>query len=525
MSVHSWLQNLRSALAPSRGQRHLRRLGSLRAATHRLNVEALEDRLTPSFTWAGDFPGGIWGTGSASGSATADFNHDGYTDTVSCENNTNTLILQLSKSDGTFGDPRIVANGVYRVEVGDFTSDGIPDLLVLGSYGLSVLPGHGDGTFAATIPSDGTGFAGWMTVADFNGDGQPDVFLAFQGWDFGGYGNVWLGAGNGSFVAQRGGIGSDSDYFAYEIGDFNGDARPDVAWNHVDIYLSEWVGTEYLNAGDWGLSGPYLSLSDPTVTEGNSGTTNANFTLTLAQASNVDLSFNYNTSDGTATAGSDYQAASGTLTIPAGQTTGTISVQVNGDSLPEPDENFFVNLSSPTNANVSIGYGTGTIVDGQARISIADAPAVTEGNAGTRAATFAVTLSAASTQTVTVAYATGDSGAVAGSDYQAASGTLTFAPGETSKTVTVPVIGDRVPEPNETLRRQPEQSYQRDHRRRPGRGHGRGRRAEDQHQRRDQEGGQEESNDPVHFHGHPLGCLRPADDDVVPYRQRHCEDG
>jgi chitinase len=76
---------------------------------------------------------------------------------------------------------------------------------------------------------------------------------------------------------------------------------------------------------------------------------------------------------------------------------------------------------------------------------------VTEGNTGTASATFTVTLSAASTQTVTVAYATGNGSAAAGSDYQSASGTLTFAPGETSKTITVAVIGDRLPEPTETF--------------------------------------------------------------------------
>jgi hypothetical protein len=75
---------------------------------------------------------------------------------------------------------------------------------------------------------------------------------------------------------------------------------------------------------------------------------------------------------------------------------------------------------------------------------------VTEGNTGAVAATFTVTLSAASTQTVSVAYATGNGTATAGSDYQAASGTLIFAPGETRKTIIVPVIGDRLPEPNET---------------------------------------------------------------------------
>src|SRR4029077_5214936 len=123
---------------------------------------------------------------------------------------------------------------------------------------------------------------------------------------------------------------------------------------------------------DWGLSGPYLFLSDATVAEGNSGTANATFTLSLASPSNADLTSNNTPADGSAPAGSDYQAASGTLTIPAGQTTGTITVLVNGDRLGEPNETFFVNLSGETNATIGDSQGAGTIVDNEPRISISD---------------------------------------------------------------------------------------------------------------------------------------------------------
>ena len=83
-------------------------------------------------------------------------------------------------------------------------------------------------------------------------------------------------------------------------------------------------------------------------------------------------------------------------------------------------------------------------------VNIGDA-IVTEGHTGTRTATFTVTLSTASSEPVTVAFATANGTATAGSDYQAASGTVTFAPGETTQTVTVTVNGDRVGEPNETF--------------------------------------------------------------------------
>ena len=90
------------------------------------------------------------------------------------------------------------------------------------------------------------------------------------------------------------------------------------------------------------------------------------------------------------------------------------------------------------------------IPPGMPSIRIADAPAVTEGNTGTRTATFAVTQSAATAQTVTAAYATGNGTAGAGADYQTTSGTLTFAPGETSKTITIEVKGDGKTEADET---------------------------------------------------------------------------
>jgi chitinase len=91
------------------------------------------------------------------------------------------------------------------------------------------------------------------------------------------------------------------------------------------------------------------------------------------------------------------------------------------------------------------------IPPGTPSVNIANAPAVIEGNTGTRTASFTVTLSAASAQTVTVAYATAGGTATAGSDFLSTSGTLTFAPGETGKTIAVQVVGDRLPEPTETF--------------------------------------------------------------------------
>ena len=108
---------------------------------------------------------------------------------------------------------------------------------------------------------------------------------------------------------------------------------------------------------------PALSINDITLTEGNSATTAATFTVSLSEASVQTVTVNYATADDTATAGTDYQSSTGTLSFAAGQTTQSVSVQVNGENLSEEDESFFVNLSNPTNATLFDAQGEGTITN------------------------------------------------------------------------------------------------------------------------------------------------------------------
>src|SRR5206468_2600898 len=135
----------------------------------------------------------------------------------------------------------------------------------------------------------------------------------------------------------------------------------------------------------------HLSINDVT-TEGNSGTTQATFTVTLDAAVDTPVTVDYGTANGTAQAGSDYTAGNGTLTFAAGEAgTQTISVAVTGDQLVELDETFLVNLTNvqANSRNVTIAdpQGQGTIVnDDVAHLSINDVT-VTEGNSGTRQAT------------------------------------------------------------------------------------------------------------------------------------------
>jgi hypothetical protein len=162
----------------------------------------------------------------------------------------------------------------------------------------------------------------------------------------------------------------------------------------------------------------------------------------------------YATGDGTATTSDgDYQAASGTLTFAPGQMNQTVTVLVNGHSAYENNETFTLNLSGPVNATIQTATGIGTILN--------DDPAPTlainnvtggDGASGTTSFVFTVTLTGATELTTTVNYSTADGTATtADGDYQATSGTLTFAPGQTSQTVTIFVNSDTAYENAETF--------------------------------------------------------------------------
>jgi probable HAF family extracellular repeat protein len=196
---------------------------------------------------------------------------------------------------------------------------------------------------------------------------------------------------------------------------------------------------------------PRISISDVTMKEGNTGAASATFKVTLSRAYDEDLIIPYSTANGSATAGSDYTAASGSVIIAAGQTSNTFTVLVSGDRLPEANEAFFVNLSNTTNAVIVDGQGVATILDDEPRISISDVTK-REGRKNTTSFVFTVTLSAAYDQPVTMSFQTVNGTATTSdNDYVAKTGTLTFAPGETTKTITIEVKGDTKKETNETF--------------------------------------------------------------------------
>ncbi len=194
---------------------------------------------------------------------------------------------------------------------------------------------------------------------------------------------------------------------------------------------------------------PSLTVGDVSKIEGFSSQQYV-FQINLSAPSGKPISFRYATANGTAVVGSDYLAVDTTRNVALGTTTIDVNVTVLGDSTFEPDENFLLNFSNPTNVALSDNQAQGTIVndDSVPTVSIFSAGA-TEGDLGQIAFPLTVSLSNPTYLPVTVNFVTSDGTALAGSDYVANNGSITVAPEQQSATLNFQIIGDTINEPNE----------------------------------------------------------------------------
>jgi len=196
---------------------------------------------------------------------------------------------------------------------------------------------------------------------------------------------------------------------------------------------------------------PSISVREVVVVEGNAGTTQATFVVALSGAASQTVTFSYATANGTATAGSDYVAASGNGSFAPGETEKPVVVLVNGDTVDETQETFFLDISNVQNATVGSSRGNGFINDDDGpTISINDV-SVTEGNSGTKAATFTLTLSGPSVESIAVRAVTSPGTATASTDYNSLNLVVIFNPGTVTRTLDVTILGDTVLEQNETF--------------------------------------------------------------------------
>lgn len=352
------------------------------------------------------------------------------------------------------GDKVAEADERFTVELSTPTGATIADGTATGTLlndDAAAPPAGGNSLAFAVTDNWGAGFTGAMTlkpVAALNG-WTVEFDASFN------ISNIW----NAEIVSHVG------DHYVIRNAAWNGKV---AANGEVSFGFQASPGGTAIVADDFVINGtpagggtdpvpvlPTLAIGDASVTEGNDGTSYLSFTVTLSKAATGAVSVAYASANGTATAGQDYQAVSGTLTFAAGETSKVIRVPVIGDKVVEANEALTINLSTPSGATLADGTATGTITNDDVAatlptLAIGDA-SVTEGNDGTAYLSFTVTLSKAAASAVSVTYASANGTATAGQDYQAVSGTLTFAAGETSKIIRVPVIGDKVVEANEAL--------------------------------------------------------------------------
>lgn len=396
-----------------------------------------------------------------------DLDNDGQRDVVVAKSGG--MAALLGDGTGAFQNPVHSGSGegFSSVSLGDLDGDGNLDTVTKNGNSLIVQKGQGDGTFAQGAVLDAGQTLRSAVIGDVDGDGNLDLvaggnvsrpYYWYYGYDPANIkqASVLLGDGQGGFslpIASSLGTIPDisSSLNKLVLADLTGDGL-------LDLVAVDYVATEgaiiAANDGNWGAPGE-LAITDATVAEGDGGSASAVFTVSLignpGEPVTVDfVVFDYfDFGDNTAAqAGEDYTPLSGTLTFAPGVLSQTITVPIFGDRLGEGNETFLVNLSNPAGALVRDAEGVGTIVDNEPDISIdhaygIDALTVVEGDSGTTPAVFTMTLSQPYDQDVTVDYfaSTGHT-----SDIVAASGTLRFAAGQITKTITVQVVGDLLDE-------------------------------------------------------------------------------
>jgi hypothetical protein len=289
---------------------------------------------------------------------------------------------------------------------------------------------------------------------DGNGDGRQDLYVSSQGtrevlrYDgvtgtfvdkFAttslGAGPIWIGFGgdNRLYATVR------TNPNANETSILRFDANNGAFVDRFDLARDGWsftLGPDNFVYNSGNGSGNFVDRYGPASFVA--------FTVSLSAASSTPVTVNYSTANGSAVAGNDYQADSRSLTFLPGQTTKTIVLRTWNDAAAEPSETFTINLSGAVGALIADGQAAATIQDDDSAgptISINDVTVTEDIDAR---ATFTVRLSRSLASPVTVAYVTSDMTATAGIDYSATSGTLTFAPGETLKSVQVPILNDPV---------------------------------------------------------------------------------
>ncbi|MEG4517036.1 DUF4347 domain-containing protein, partial [Microcoleus sp. AT9_A5] len=385
------------------------------------------------------------------------FNADSFPDLAVGNSFSNNVSILLGNGTGGFG----VATNFgdvptpNSIATGDFNGDTYLDLATANgsSNSVSILLGNGTGGFGeATNVSGGAGLSG-IVAKDFSGDGQLD--LAVTGTSGAA---ILVGNGNGSFSTPINfAVGTSPTSII--AGNFNADTLPDLAVtnngsDNVSVILNTPTTVSFVppNVGN-----------TYNVNEGTTDTV-INVPVTISGGtplSDVIVPIVIDPSS-TATQGADYTLSTTSLTFSAGTTTLTqnIAVTIKADNIVDSNEQLVLNFGTITGGVADTSQGKVAILDRNSSYTIvADNPTVTEGNSGATPATFTITRNGSTELWSTVDYTIAGT-AANGTDYNniggtsgatAATGKISFAEGETSKTITLDVLADGLIEPDETI--------------------------------------------------------------------------
>jgi len=342
---------------------------------------------------------------------------------------------------------------------GDANNDGRLDLLLTGLMDTRVYRNVDDISLPNGSPSAPDGLSAEVVSASsarLSWDAAADVETPPGGLSY----NVRVGTTSGASdvvspasagsgyrrVPQTGNAGADRSFLLAGL-----KAGQAYTWS-VQAVDQAFAGSTFAAQGSFTMPAAQVAFASPEAHAGEAAGS-AKLAVTLNAPSIHTVTVQYATSDGTAAAGLDYTAASGTLTFAPGQTSQEISVPILEDAVDEAAESIVVTLSGPVNASLGANAAASLWITDDDLPTVRFSATTYSIHEYTPIATITVTLSGPPdpSETVTVDYRTADGTAAAPGDYTAASGTLVFGPGETSKTFTVPIVNDSEPEPTQDI--------------------------------------------------------------------------
>ncbi len=397
-----------------------------------------------------------------------DLNGDGKRDLAVADRNSSTV--SVLSGDGAGGFHSAVSfeipGGPWALDAHDFDLDSHIDLVALPPFGLSV-----DILFGKAIAAEPCMFADDITITEGNADSPIEIPIRLSAPSTQvikvNYLLVGFSAGNQDFTAGGGILifepGETSKVITVSV---TGDIidEPDQSFalilsTALNAQISDGIAKITILDND---PPPSISINDVTVLEGNSifNQNIAQFSVTLSNPSEFLINVNFAVAGNTAILSNDVEPSQGTLTFQPLTTSKTVNVGIRGDLNVEPDETFFVNLSQPQQATIGDGQGVGTITNDDATLQF-NAALVSVAENDNRA-NLTVTRVGATFAEVTIDYKTSDTAgltdcnvvngtASSRCDYATSIRTLKFAPGETSKPISIPVVNDSYAEGNESF--------------------------------------------------------------------------